>query len=156
MPRSTELYRKHRWTCSLPSDPEKIDMPVSPVFLEASEELDARIRKLVGKVTVPRDLRHGHCSIRRLLEQDDERSAARSRRKYFSTFDEPCSHHVLRNFTQGCSMRFFESRTVWNASKPARQNDTMRRLLPSRVIIVIWYWIIDSRWWSNKRNIFCT
>jgi hypothetical protein len=42
---------------------------------------------MVGKVTVSRDLRQGHHSIRRLLEQDDERRGKQKKSSYISSFD---------------------------------------------------------------------
>lgn len=71
----------------MPDDPEKIEIPEPVKFRESVSDLEARVRKVVGKVTIPRNLREGHHSIRRLLEQDDERREERKTKSYVSSYD---------------------------------------------------------------------
>lgn len=89
MPREIELVYKNRWRYTRPSDPEKVEVPPPFEFQEPQSVLEKRVWKLVGKVTVPRDLSRAHHSIRKLLEKDDERRKAQEQSTYYSSFDSP-------------------------------------------------------------------
>jgi hypothetical protein len=49
------------------------ELPPPPVFPESMQEVVQKVRKLVGKVSVPRTLEKVHPLIAKLLEQDEER-----------------------------------------------------------------------------------
>jgi hypothetical protein len=89
MPQHIELDNKNRWHYSRPTDPDQVEILPPAEFQETQDNLELRVRKLVGKVTVPRDLSRAHHSIRKLLEKGDERREAQNRRPYHSSFDTP-------------------------------------------------------------------
>lgn len=63
---------QYRW----PIDPEAEladPIPIEPVFSEAIESVEQRVRKTVGKVTLQRDLNSTHHLIRQLLADDEKR-----------------------------------------------------------------------------------
>lgn len=89
LPREIELDYKNRWRYTRLSDPDQVEIPPLVDFQETQSALELRVRKLVGKVTVPRDLSRAHHSIRKLLEKDDERRKAQEQSTYYSSFDSP-------------------------------------------------------------------
>lgn len=60
-----------------PADLADIELGRPPSFEEPAESVILRVRRLVGTVTVPRDLSRVHPAIEAILQSDDER-----RRKY--------------------------------------------------------------------------
>lgn len=87
MPRAIDLNRRHQWHSALPDDPATIEIPPTLEFSEPLENLVGRVRKMVGKVTVPRDLSQAHHQVRKLLDRDDERREAQHKQKHHSSFD---------------------------------------------------------------------
>ena len=66
-----------------------MDVPPPPEFPESVAALTARVRALVGNVTVPRDLTRAHTAIQGLLDADAARRAKQLAKRYHSTFDDP-------------------------------------------------------------------
>jgi hypothetical protein len=92
-----ETHRAYRW----PPDPEAElaePEPVEPVFEETLDSVEARIRKIVGKVSA-QPLTNPHPQLRRLIDKDAERV-----RKYAASnyswdkplFDSPFEQRRLR------------------------------------------------------------
>jgi len=90
MPQQIDFDYKNRWRYSRLTDPDQIEIPPSAKFHESQDALEIRVRKLVGKVTVPRDLERAHHSIRRLLEKDDERRKHKSGAHIIQVLTRPC------------------------------------------------------------------
>lgn len=72
-----------------PADLTEKELPPPPVFDETAEDLAVRVRKLVGKVAVPKDFRKAHRGITKLLQDDDERRLKYASSGYRYTFDTP-------------------------------------------------------------------
>lgn len=70
-----------------PSDLADMEIGPPPVFPEGVADLTARVRKVVGRVTVPRDLGQAHHAIQALLDVDEQRRAAQTGKTYLSFFD---------------------------------------------------------------------
>lgn len=65
---------------------EEIHSP--PVFPEEIPDLTVRVRKMVGKVTVPKSLARSHQSIAKLLEEDERRREKQQSSSYWG-WDKP-------------------------------------------------------------------
>ncbi|WP_274627571.1 SH3 domain-containing protein [Arvimicrobium flavum] len=79
-----------RWDrYSIPKNLEEMDIPPPPEFTESEEQLSVRVRKLIGTVSIPRDLNRPHHQISRLLKEDEVRRDKQSRAKYLSLSDGP-------------------------------------------------------------------
>lgn len=89
LPKEIEFGGKRRWQYTLPDDPTQIEIPPRPVFSESFAQLDARVRKLVGKVVVPRDLSRAHPQVQKLLDADDERREKYLKSPYKFSSDAP-------------------------------------------------------------------
>lgn len=63
--------------------------PIEPVFDEAIEGVEARVRALVGKVPTIRTLDAACPPVRKLLDKDDERRAKQAASSYPSAYDAP-------------------------------------------------------------------
>lgn len=59
-----------------------------PVFPEVISDLTARVRKMVGKVTVPKSLERSHRLIAKLLEEDEQRRKKQQESPYW-VWDKP-------------------------------------------------------------------
>jgi hypothetical protein len=84
-----------------PNDLLKLDLGQAPTFAEPVEDMIERVRRMVGKISVPRDLSRAHANIRTLLEQDDVRRAEYLSKSYRSAmyaplFDSPFEKRRLR------------------------------------------------------------
>ncbi len=64
-------------------------IPPPPEFAESIEAVRERIAKVVGKVTVPRDLAIWHPAIGRLLKEDDKRREKQAASRYPMSWDNP-------------------------------------------------------------------
>lgn len=64
-------------------------LPLPPEFHEPIEAVRGRIAKLIGKLSVPRDIRDCHPTIDRLLKEDDKRREKRLATPYPMSWDDP-------------------------------------------------------------------
>lgn len=77
---------------SWPRDLEKAvaaPLPPPPAFDEPMADVQARIRKRLGKVRYVRDLDRPHVDIRKLFEKDEKRRAKIAQWSYYATQDPP-------------------------------------------------------------------
>lgn len=82
--------RQDHWSYyETPAGLAEMDIPPPLVFPESAEDLTARVRALVGKVTLPRDLTRAHAAIQALLDADEARVAGQRAKGYYSAFDDP-------------------------------------------------------------------
>jgi hypothetical protein len=72
-----------------PTDLADLDLGPPPVFSEPAEEVIAKARRMVGSVTVPRDLSRTHPAIDALLQADEARRRKYLAASYRSPFDAP-------------------------------------------------------------------
>ena len=91
-------YGHYRW----PPDPAAElaePEPVEPVFSEALKDVEARIRKAVGKVVGSQPLTNPHPQLRRLVDKDAERRSKFAANNYSCVaplFDAPFEQRRLR------------------------------------------------------------
>lgn len=80
----------NRYSYSYYSDEEILNShPKPPVFEDEIEDVEARVRKMILRVPVPRFPDHAHRQIRRLLEQDEERRQKQFASRFPSSWDAP-------------------------------------------------------------------
>jgi hypothetical protein len=102
MPETIRSDRTDRWySDGVHQNPTEIEIPPPPEFTETIPELRERARKLVTKVTVPKDLTKAHPHIARLLREDEARRQEQLASPYPSTwnaprFGSPFEHRRLR------------------------------------------------------------
>ncbi|MDX8483151.1 hypothetical protein RFN28_32570, partial [Mesorhizobium sp. VK24D] len=101
MPEIIRTGRTYWDRYSAPPNLDEIDIPPPPEFAESEEELTQRVRKLVGAVSIPRNLDRAHHQIARLLQEDESRRQEQLRAKYVSLsngplFDFPFERRRLR------------------------------------------------------------
>lgn len=78
------------WYHEVLSDAEiKVLNPLPPKFDEPLESLAERVRKLVGKVSVPRGLNRLHPLVARLIEEDDRRREKQQASTYSMSWNDP-------------------------------------------------------------------
>lgn len=83
-------FRRDRWGYSpRPSNVMELELGPPPIFPEPIETVVDRVRTLVGKVAIPRDLSRAHHAIQALLAQDEERRKVYQTFSYHSSFDAP-------------------------------------------------------------------
>lgn len=69
------------------------DIPAPPTFAEDIEHVEARVREMVGKVSVPKTFAKTHSLITQLLEEDEHRREAQKTNAYAYSWDKPSSMH---------------------------------------------------------------
>lgn len=83
-------FSRDRWGYRrIPDNLTELDLGPRPTFEEPVADVIAKVRKLVGKVTVPRDLSRAHHAIQSLLAEDDRRREAYLSKSYRSPYDAP-------------------------------------------------------------------
>ena len=96
------IGRSHYWSAPWTDEELLGPIPKPPTFPEPIESVRERVRKQIGRVTVPRDLSGAHPAITALLEEDNQRrekNAAhplRAWRSEMPRFDPPTSRRPLR------------------------------------------------------------
>lgn len=101
MPEIIRPGRTHWDRYSTPTDLADMDIPAPPEFSETEDQLTTRVRKLIGTVTIPRNLDRPHHQIGRLLKEDEARRLLQSKARYISfsngpLFDFPFERRRLR------------------------------------------------------------
>lgn len=81
--------RHVHWSYGTPIDLIRADLGPAPAFAETLDAVTERVRKLVGKVTVSRDLSRAHHNVQTLLRDDDKRRTVWLSKSYRSSFDAP-------------------------------------------------------------------
>ncbi|HET8925742.1 MAG TPA: hypothetical protein VFN26_22350 [Candidatus Acidoferrum sp.] len=77
------------WHRHLSDEELLVPIPPPPEFAESIEAVRERIAKVVGKLTVPRDIVTWHPAIDRLLKEDDKRREKQLAARYQMSWDNP-------------------------------------------------------------------
>jgi hypothetical protein len=77
------------WHWHLSNEELLSPIPPPPEFPESIEVVQQRITKVIGKLTVPRDIAARHPAIDRLLKEDDKRREKQSATRYPISWDNP-------------------------------------------------------------------
>jgi hypothetical protein len=83
--------RGSRWHWHLSDEEILGPLPPAQEFSEPIEAVRERIAKVVGKLTVPRDIAIWHPVIDRLLKEDDKRREKQLADRYPTSWDNPLS-----------------------------------------------------------------
>ena len=89
MPEIIRSGRTHWDRYSTPNDLAEMDIAPPPEFSESEEQLTKRVEKLIGSVSVPRNLDRPHHQIGRLLKEDEMRRQEQSKANYVSLSNRP-------------------------------------------------------------------
>lgn len=73
----------------VPKDLISIDLPPPPKFPESADQLSDRIRKLVGKVAIPKNFDRAHYAIAKRLGEDQARRLKQQSDRYSFSWDAP-------------------------------------------------------------------
>lgn len=101
IPDAIDLTRDRWGYRRVPDNLVELDLGPRPSFDEPASAVIERVRKLVGKVTVPRDLARAHHAIQKFLDNDAKRREAYladRHRSFFNAplFDSPFEQRRLR------------------------------------------------------------
>src|SRR6266849_5304209 len=77
------------WHWHLSNEELRGPIPPRPEFVESIEAVRERIAKVIGNVTIPRDIAIWHPAIDRLLKEDDKRHERQAAARYSMSWDNP-------------------------------------------------------------------
>jgi hypothetical protein len=99
--------RNGHWYYRFTDEEIRGPLPEPPSFPEDIALVRDRVRKLIGKVSVPKAMTEQHPAIARLIAQDEARRQKQKASIYAFSWDSPFSIVRLSNGGCGFSMRCF-------------------------------------------------